>query len=389
MKKTFKLFGVIVGDKSERFSEDDVAPSQFKNFLATLAPDDEVELAINSPGGSVIAGLAIANMIASAPQTFTAKVYGIAASMATAIAAACDSLSMYKASYFMIHNPWSIALGDSEDLRKQADLLDSMKSALLGFYGSVFPGVERAEIARMMDEETWMLGSDASAYGLACALEDGDMAMAACVHGPLSFAKIPDPAKKFYDFDHTLKASIPAPADVPPPAEPPAGAVIPPAVPPAAVIIPEVAALSERAEALARDLAAACAEVKAAQALSSSFGDIAARAEQQRRDIQSRADRLAADLDASRAETAAARAEIATAQAAASAAQLTLSTANAALEKRVASMTLNALGAPSQACAQTWEDAIAECGSYEQAKANYPHLAEAYRIKKTSSASRE
>jgi ATP-dependent protease ClpP protease subunit len=381
MKKTFKLFGVIVGDKSERFSEDDVAPSQFKNFLATLAPDDEVELAINSPGGSVIAGLAIANMIASAPQTFTAKVYGIAASMATAIAAACDSLSMYKASYFMIHNPWSIALGHSEDLRKQADLMDSMKSAILGFYGSVFPGVERAEIARMMDEETWMLGSDASAYGLACALEDGDMAMAACVHGPLSFAKIPDPAKKFYDFDHTLKASIPAPADVPPPA----GAVVPP-VPP---VIPEVAALSERAEALARDLAAARAEVAATQTARNLANEAHARAEQQRRDIQSRADRLAADLDASRAETAAARAEIATAQAAASAAQLTLSTANAALEKRVASMTLNALGAPSQACAQTWEDALAECGSYEKAKAAYPHLAEAYRIKKTSSASRE
>jgi ATP-dependent protease ClpP protease subunit len=381
MKKTFKLFGVIVGDKSERFSEDDVAPSQFKNFLATLSPDDEVEMAINCPGGSVIAGLAIANMIASAPQKFTAKVYGIAASMATAIAAACDNLSMYKASYFMIHNPWSIALGDSEDLRKQADLLDSMKSALLGFYGSVFPGVERAEIARMMDEETWMLGSDASAYGLACALEDGDMAMAACVHGPLSFAKIPDPAKKFYDFDHTLKASIPAPADVPE-AEPPAAS-------PAAVIIPEVAALSERAEALARDLAAARAEVTAAQSLATSAGEAHARAEQQRRDIQSRADRLAGDLDASRAETAAARTEMAAAQARAETAQLTLSTANAALEKRVASMTLNALGAPSQACAQTWEDALAECGSYEKAKAAYPHLAEAYRIKKTSSASRE
>jgi ATP-dependent protease ClpP protease subunit/endogenous inhibitor of DNA gyrase (YacG/DUF329 family) len=388
MKKTFKLFGVIVGDKSERFSEDDVAPSQFKNFLATLAPDDEVELAINSPGGSVIAGLAIANMIASAPQTFTAKVYGIAASMATAIAAACDSLSMYKASYFMIHNPWSIALGDSEDLRKQADLLDSMKSALLGFYGSVFPGVERAEIARMMDEETWMLGSDASAYGLACALEDGDMAMAACVHGPLSFAKIPDPAKKFYDFDHTLKASIPAPKEETGDVKCPAcgevfdfgsqpeicmGSVACPKCgkpvsqgdsatsekPPVAVIIPEVAALSERAEALARDLAAARAEVTAAQSLATSAGEAHARAEQQRRDIQSRADRLAADLDASRAETAAARAEMAAAQARAETAQATLSTANAALEKRVASMTLNALGAPSQACAQTWEDAIA------------------------------
>jgi chromosome segregation ATPase len=154
-------------------------------------------------------------------------------------------------------------------------------------------------------------------------------------------------------------------------------------------VIPEVAALSERAEALARDLAAARAEVTAAQSLATSAGEAHARAEQQRRDIQSRADRLAADLDASRAETAAARAEMAEAQAAAAAATLTLSTANAALEKRVASMTLNALGAPSQACAQTWEDALAECGSYEKAKAAYPHLAEAYRIKKTSSASRE
>jgi hypothetical protein len=237
-----------------------------------------------------------------------------------------------------------------------------------------------------------MLGSDATAYGLACAVEDADLAMAACVRGPLAFAKIPDPAKKFYDFDHTLKpiAADPPEHQTKPPASVvgSAGEPVPPvtgAVVPAAS---DVAALSERAEALARDLAAARTEVTAAQAAAAAAVEAHARAEQQRRDIQSRADRLAADLEASRAETAAARTELTTAQAAATAAQQTLSTANAALEKRVAAMTLNALGAPSQACAQTWEEAVGECGSYEAAKAAYPHLAEAYRIKKTSTASR-
>jgi len=372
--KSFKLFGVIVGDKGERWSEDDVAPSQFKNFLATLAPDEEVELSINSPGGSVVAGLAIANMIMSATQTFHAKVYGIAASMATAVAAACDTLTMYKASYFMIHNPWSCACGDSEDLRKSADLLDSMKNALLGFYGSVFPGVERAEIARMMDEETWMLGSDASAYGLACTLEDADMQIAACVHGPLSFARIPDPAKKFYDFDHTLKpiaSAAPAPQTTPPATDVAADGELILATGQAAPAAP----VADGTGTPIGDGAAPSAPAPEDVTRSAPYLALVDRInaiEQQRRDHQSRADRLAADLDQARATHAAALAERDTRLA-------TLSKSVADYESRISAMTLNALGTSGQACAQTWPEAVEECGSYEAAKRTYPHLAEAYR----------
>ena len=378
MKKQFRMFGTIINDDSERWCLDDVTPSQFNAFLRSCGPEDEIELAINSPGGIVTAGLAIANMVKSAKQPITARVYGVAASMAGVIACAAPTLAMFRSSYMMIHNPWGMAMGDADALRQTADVLDSMKSAIIDMYLSKFKTLKKDDLCKMMDDESWILGSECEAYGLSALIEDDPAQMAACVHGPAMFAKIPDAAKKFYagdpamphlkqpDAAHEGQASGAATPPAVPPAEPPAS----PAVVALSKRVEELSALAAQAEARASDLSA---QVAALTAERDTAQAAFAKAEEQRRDHQSKADKLAKELDQARAENKAA-AEKATTQIS------SLSAEKVALEQRIAAISLNALGAPSTGCAQTWDDAIAECGSYEKAKAKYPHLAEAYRL---------
>lgn len=356
MPKQFRIFGTIINDDSYRDSIDDVTPSQFNAFLRTLPPGEELEIAINSPGGHVTAGLAIANMVKSAQQKITCRVYGIAASMASVIACAAPDLRMFRSSFMMIHNPWGIMIGNATALRKEADVLDSMRDACVDIYASKFPTLNKDDLSQLMENETWMLGTELSAFGLACGVEDDPAEMAACVHGPLIFAKIPDPAKKFY----SGMSAAPA-ADLRPPTS-------------------DVAALSARAEALAADLAAALAraselqEAVASRDLLVQQAQAAAdSAEAQRRDHQSRADRVQSEFEAFRTQAAADLAgRDGTIQ--------SLQTDKQTLETRVSAMTLNALQTPKHAAATTWEEALAKCGSYEAAKAQYPHLAEAYRL---------
>lgn len=377
-KKQFRVFGAIVSDDSQRWTTDDVTPAQFASFLKFCDPDDEIELMINSPGGIVTAGIALANMVKGAKQKITARVYGIAASMASVVATAAPTLVMYRSSFMMIHNPWAMMMGDANALKKEAAVLDSMKTAIMGFYQSKFPTLKTDELSRMMDDETWMLGSEASAFGLQAAVEDDPAQVAACVHGPAMFAKIPDAAKKFYagdpdmphlpppDAAHEGQDSGAATPPAPPPAEPPAS----PAVVALSQRVEELQASVKQAEARAADLSA---QIGALTAERDTALANAAKSEEQRRDHQSKADKLAKELDQARAENKAAS-EKATTQIS------SLSAEKGALEKRIAAISLNALGAPSTGCAQTWDDAIAECGSYEKAKAKYPHLAEAYRL---------
>lgn len=392
-KRVFNLFGVIVDDQSQRWSEDDVSPSQVKAFLDTCATDDEIEIAINSPGGSVLAGLAIANMIKSVKQSVVARVYGISASMATVVASAASKLVMYKNAYFMIHNPWSVAMGDANEFRKQADVMDSMKSAIVDFYAKSFPTLKRKEVAKLMDDETWILGSEAKAFGLCCDLEESATKIAACLHGPLSFGKVPDAAKAFYSFDHTLKpraiavTTTTTTSDEQPvtttttttaddqPITTTTTADDQPVTTTTTTADPTpVTTTTTTADPVPANPSASAAASggAASDSIVSRLTAQVQALETQRRDHQARADRLQAEL-------ATATAAHATALAAVQAQASTLATTNTELETRIASMTLNALGTPSNACAQTWGEALKECGGYEGAMGKYPHLAKAYR----------
>jgi ATP-dependent Clp endopeptidase proteolytic subunit ClpP len=123
---------------------------------------------INSAGGIVTEGLAIYNLLRSHRAEVTCRVDGLAGSIASVIAMA-GRLEMPTTSYLMIHNPWGWVEGGADDLRHQADVLESMRSMMLDIYCAK-SGKGRDFIGAMMDEEKWMTGTEALAYGLCDAL---------------------------------------------------------------------------------------------------------------------------------------------------------------------------------------------------------------------------
>lgn len=133
-----------------------------------LAPNEEAVIEITSYGGSVTAGLAICNLIKQASANghkITAHVIGIAASMASAIACACDELQMDANAFLMVHNPWTMTMGNAIDLRKEAEVLDQYRDALLAIYRTKFDAWDEI-IKKMLDDETWILGEQAYMFGL-------------------------------------------------------------------------------------------------------------------------------------------------------------------------------------------------------------------------------
>ena len=139
--KNFALYGTVVDTDEERTTIEDCTPGQFRAFTKKLEPNEELQISINSPGGSVYGGIAIANMIrqlsANGHKT-TAFVEGLAASIASVIMCACDKVVLGESSLIMIHNCWSIVQGDANTLRKEADSMDVMNDAIISFYRSKF-----------------------------------------------------------------------------------------------------------------------------------------------------------------------------------------------------------------------------------------------------------
>lgn len=209
MSSTFNLLGDIVQDDSQAIFASDVMPAMVIGWLAKQTGDIEVN--INSLGGSVTGGLAIANAFKSYDRgKVTANVMGVAASMASVIACAADEIKMGSGAFFMIHNPWSVAMGDAADLRKEADLLDQMKSAIIGFYQSKFT-IPAMELAKLMDDETWIEAKDCALYGFNAAPLEGEFKAAARCDTRLMFAHAPAAASAFFAVkDAVSGASEPA-----------------------------------------------------------------------------------------------------------------------------------------------------------------------------------
>ena len=150
-----------------------------KDFLADLGKleGQHIHLRINSPGGSVIEGTAIYNALRRHTGGLTVHIDALAASMASVIAMAGAPVYMADNALMMIHNPWTVSMGDSEQLRREADLLDKLKSTLVNAYKRK-SGMEEEEIAQMMDKETWLDAVEAVALGFADAIEEGVAAAA-------------------------------------------------------------------------------------------------------------------------------------------------------------------------------------------------------------------
>lgn len=134
---------------------------------------DVIHLRINSPGGDVFAGQAIAAALERHKAKVVAHVDGLAASAATAVAVAADEVQMTVGAMFMIHNAWTIAIGDKNDFLEVAALLEKVDGTLADRYAA-HTGKPAKELRELMDAETWFTAEEAVEFGFADAVEGGD-----------------------------------------------------------------------------------------------------------------------------------------------------------------------------------------------------------------------
>jgi ATP-dependent Clp protease protease subunit len=157
--RTLYLDGVIA---EESWFEDDVTPAAFKADLHAGA--GPITIWINSPGGDCVAAAQIYNMLMEYPGDVTVKIDGIAASAASVIAMAGTRVLMSPVSTMMIHNPLTVAIGDSEEMRKAIQMLDEYKESIINAY-EIKTGLSRAKLSHLMDAETWMNANKALELG--------------------------------------------------------------------------------------------------------------------------------------------------------------------------------------------------------------------------------
>ncbi len=159
--RTLFLNGAIA---EESWYDDEVTPKQFKNEL--FSAEGDITIWINSPGGDCIAASQIYNMLMDYKGQVTVKIDGIAASAASVIAMAGTKVLMSPTSLLMIHNPLTVAIGDSEEMQKAISMLDEVKESIINAY-EIKTSLPRAKLSKLMDAETWLNANKALELGFA------------------------------------------------------------------------------------------------------------------------------------------------------------------------------------------------------------------------------
>ena len=149
MERTIFLNGMI---SDETWYGDEVTPQLFKDELN--AGNGNITVWINSPGGDVFAAAQIYNMLRDYKGSVTVKIDGIAASAASVIAMAGDTVCVSPVAMMMIHNPATMAMGETRDMQKAIAMLNEVKESILNAY-EFKTGLTRARLSHMMDDETW------------------------------------------------------------------------------------------------------------------------------------------------------------------------------------------------------------------------------------------
>ena len=162
--RTLYLDGVIA---EESWFDDEITPAAFRSEL--MAGDGEITVWINSPGGDCVAAAQIYNMLMDYKGNVTVKIDGIAASAASVIAMAGTLVLMAPTALMMVHNPLTVAMGDTEEMRKAIAMLDEVKESIINAY-EIKTGLSRARLSHLMDGETWLSAHKAVELGFADAL---------------------------------------------------------------------------------------------------------------------------------------------------------------------------------------------------------------------------
>jgi ATP-dependent Clp endopeptidase proteolytic subunit ClpP len=146
-------------------------PANYLRYQLKDAEGQPVALNISSPGGEVTEGLAMVDMLEAYPGEVTTLGFGLVASIASVVLLAGKRVKMTPNSFLMIHNPWTMAVGDSTELTATADLLAKMEEKLLNIYVSKLQKSGKSDgnlslkVKRMMDAETWFTAQEALDMG--------------------------------------------------------------------------------------------------------------------------------------------------------------------------------------------------------------------------------
>lgn len=156
-----------------------------------------VHIRMNSPGGSVFDGTAVFNAIKQHKSKTVTHIDGLAASISSVIALASDEVRMSENAFLMIHDPWSIVIGNADTMREEADLLDKVGGVIAKTYIDK-TGKDAAEIKAMMTAETWMTADEAKENGFIDTIdkEEKDEKAKATLFDLSVFANVPDQLKE-------------------------------------------------------------------------------------------------------------------------------------------------------------------------------------------------
>lgn len=181
------IYGDILMDSFFKCEEntDDICPKDIVEFLKDLENNENIEIHINSGGGSVFGGLAIYNILKNYKGKKVVYIDGLAGSIASVIALVGDVLYIYKNSMMMIHNPLTSMCGyyNAKDLQEQIEALEKCKKSILNVYmaninrNKIIP---EEDISQLMDNETWLVGEEITEYFQGYILQD-KKDMVACV----------------------------------------------------------------------------------------------------------------------------------------------------------------------------------------------------------------
>ena len=164
-KAELHFYGEIVCDEWEKWSDLDTCPEDVLNYLSKIENSKELDIYINSGGGSVFAGLGIYNILKRHKGRKTVYVDGLAGSIASIIAMVGDEIIVPSNSFLMIHKPLCGVCGNANDMREMADTLDRIEEGLINTYKTKLKdNVDIETIKAMVNAETWLTGEEASKY---------------------------------------------------------------------------------------------------------------------------------------------------------------------------------------------------------------------------------
>lgn len=195
------LYGEIGGDFG-------ISAKEFREQLQAVGEVETIRCGINSPGGIVFEALAIYQALRTHPARVIISIDGAALSAAGIIAMAGDEIEIAENGFLMLHMPFDLVAGDSDELRKMADLLDKVCGQIVSIFAQR-TGQHPEAIRKMMEVETWLDADEAIKMGFADRKTEA-LAMAACFD-PAKYPGIPDSIKNLLNKDSDdMKTNITA-----------------------------------------------------------------------------------------------------------------------------------------------------------------------------------